>query len=139
VTDAALQIGHLLGFTGTRQGMTAIQKSHFLRIILEGNIEEFHHGDCIGADEQAHDIVRQYLPSCRIVIHPPSNLSKRAFLKGDVMLTPLPYMVRNRAIVDATWELIAAPFSSIEILRSGTWSTVLYARKVEKTIHMVYP
>jgi hypothetical protein len=43
------------GFTGTRQGMTAEQKS-VLRNLLGGGAGEFHHGDCIGADSEGHDI-----------------------------------------------------------------------------------
>jgi hypothetical protein len=44
-----------IGFTGTRQGMTAEQKSA-LRNLLDGGAGDFHHGDCIGADSEAHGI-----------------------------------------------------------------------------------
>jgi hypothetical protein len=44
-----------IGFTGTQDGMTDQQKS-MLRDLLDGGTGEFHHGDGIGADSEAHDI-----------------------------------------------------------------------------------
>lgn len=44
-------------------------------------------------------------------------------------MSPLPYMERNRAIVDASDVLIACPYEIVEpeFGRSGTWSTIRYA------------
>jgi hypothetical protein len=69
-----------------------------------------------------------------------SDDSKRAFCQGDVVLTPRPYLVRNRHIVDASSVLIATPKGDEE-LRSGTWSTVRYARKIRRdfTIKIIAP
>src|ERR1700730_19108648 len=64
------------GFTGTRQGMTAEQKSA-LRNFLDGGVGEFHHGDCIGADSEAHDIADEC--GYGIILHPPTNYSERAW------------------------------------------------------------
>jgi len=46
---------------------------------------------------------------------------------------------RNRAIVDETDILLAAPLESEEQLRSGTWATVRYARKQHKTVLVIFP
>jgi len=47
---------------------------------------------------------------------------------------PTPYLSRNRAIVDETEMLIATPAEFTEQQRSGTWSTVRYARACGKKV-----
>jgi hypothetical protein len=42
-----------LGFTGTRKGMDPTQLNQFLKLITKIRPEEFHVGDCIGADKEA--------------------------------------------------------------------------------------
>jgi hypothetical protein len=92
-----------IGFTGTQEGMSEKQRSS-LRQVLAGFFADgarvFRHGDCVGADAQAHAIAKA--TGFRVVIHPPSDDSKRAFCQGDAVLTPRPYLVRNRHIVDAS-------------------------------------
>ena len=121
-----------IGFTGTQDGMSQHQKEQFVLIMQELLPIEFHHGDCIGADAEAHDIVREFFPDVKITIHPPLNKNKRAFRVGDVQKDLLSYLDRNKMIVDETNLLIATPKGNKEVLRSGTWSTVRYARKKEK-------
>jgi hypothetical protein len=124
-----------LGFTGTQNGMS-IQQMKSLRILLEElKPFEFHHGDCIGADEESHDIVSTFWKSAVIVIHPPDIDKKRAFCRGHLVLQPKPYLERDRDIVDATDVLVAAPKDeNTEEVRSGTWYTVRYARKQDKRV-----
>lgn len=129
----------IIGFTGTGDGMTSRQLLNFSRRIIYRSPTEFHHGDCVGADQQAHEMVRLNVPNCKIIIHPPENRTKRAWCKGDVVLPVKPYLARNLDIVLSCVELIAAPRSHEEELRSGTWATVRYARKAQKPIHMVWP
>ena len=90
---------------------------------------EFHHGDCVGADADADAIVRTLLPVPRIVVHPSTIRNLRAGCVGDVEHEMKPPLDRNRDIVDACEVIIATPETSEEHLRSGTWSTVRYARK----------
>ncbi len=48
-----------VGFTGTRKGMTEFQKTEVRRLLTEymhGRDMEAHHGDCIGADTDFHNI-----------------------------------------------------------------------------------
>jgi hypothetical protein len=135
-----------VGFTGTQEGMTALQKSTFSRIMQNCFIKEtlsgdhspinFHHGDCIGADAEASDLVSK---ECLVYIHPPDAFLKRAYRPAFYSYGPLPYLVRNRAIVDATQVLIATPKRQFEELRSGTWSTVRYARRLNKEIIIIWP
>ncbi len=128
-----------IGFTGTQKGMTDYQKNE-LRISLSTitvlNRGEFHHGDCIGADEEAYGIAIQY--GFFIVVHPPINESKRAFTSCDVMLPAKDYIARNHDIVDDTDILYACP-DGPEKLRSGTWATIRYALKQKKKVVIFHP
>lgn len=122
-----------VGFTGSRVGMS-VKQTIALRAVLSST-DEFHHGDCLGADAEAHRIAREAGVRA-IVVHPPSDPKARAFCAGDVQRAPVPYLIRNRSIVNETEFLIAAPRGP-EVLRSGTWATVRYARKVGKEVHVL--
>lgn len=126
------------GFTGTQRGMTAKQKTATRHLLAGMNPCEFHHGDCIGADADAHELFRE-LKRGKVIIHPPTNSSKRALCKGNVILAPLPYLDRNKEIVINSDVLIACPGEFEEQLRSGTWSTVRFARKQMRPIFIVFP
>jgi hypothetical protein len=122
-----------IGFTGTQQGMTEKQKHEIAKLIKQAS--EFHHGDCIGADSEAHQLAIEY--GIFTVIHPPDNPSKRAWCVGDQVLPAKPYLDRNHDIVDQTEVLIAAPFEDEDKLRSGTWATIRYAKRQGVPIRMV--
>jgi hypothetical protein len=49
-----------IGFTGTRKGMSQHQKEQFVLKMFELDPSEFRHGDCEGADAEAHDIIREF-------------------------------------------------------------------------------
>ena len=70
----------IVGMTGTRLGMTLQQKEKFYEILeyIDGHL--FHHGDCLGADAEGHDMSEElgYQP----IIHPPTNPKNRAFKKS---------------------------------------------------------
>ena len=118
-----------MGFTGSREVMTDRQKETFRQILPKCGPTEFHHGDCLGADAEAHAIVKSCCATARLIIHPPSSDSLRAFCQGDAHLPPKPYLARNQDIVDECEVLVAAPKTTEEQLRSGTWATIRYARK----------
>jgi hypothetical protein len=130
-----------IGFTGTQKGMSLTQKEN-LRAYLTISVQndspcEFHHGDCIGADAEAHVFARDL--GIPIIVHPPINYSKRAFTTGYARIeAPREYLVRNHDIVDATDLLFVAPFTNEEELRSGTWATYRYAKKLGKNIILLY-
>lgn len=132
-----------VGFTGNQNGMTKAQKVAFVDTLLEWDSKdfptEFHHGDCIGSDEDAHGIVRRVCPHWRIVVHPPINASKRAFTRGDESRILRDYLPRNRDIVSETNRMIATPSQVAEQLRSGTWYTIRQARKRLRMIRIIYP
>ena len=53
------------------------------------------------------------------------------FIEGDQQ-PQKPYLERNRNIVDNTTMLVAFPNNNKELLKSGTWSTIRYAKKRNK-------
>jgi hypothetical protein len=133
-----------IGFTGTQKGMTLEQKTEFELILKQYCINncfdiQFHHGDCTGADSDAHTIVDKYLSSYRIWIHPPKDDKKRAWCSAGHVLPVKEYIDRNHDIVDSCDILIATPRIPYEELRSGTWATIRYARTKHKTITIIYP
>jgi len=138
--DQAMKIG----FTGTRSGMTEEQIKVLIKVLLYAvEITEVHHGDCVGADAQFHDLIRKIDPGrlIKIVGHPASNFRhyQRANKECDELREAKPSLIRNHDIVDECDDLIAAPKGTTEILRSGTWSTIRYAGKQKKEIFIVEP
>jgi len=128
----------IVGFTGTRAGMTAAQAETVRRLLRELRPAEFHHGDCVGADEQAHALAMR--AGVRVIIHPPEYGRHRAWCLGAAaVLDVKPYMERNADIVAACSILIATPQQAGEIVRSGTWATVRRGRKADRLLHVVAP
>lgn len=129
-----------IGFTGTRKGLTDKQEAEVIRLLSALSPTEFHHGDCLGADAQAHDIAKTL--GIRTIIHPPQNPVYRTYCvpsdPSDVW-PPREYLARNRDIVDQSDLLVACPGEATEQLRSGTWATVRYAKKLGKRVVLVLP
>ena len=121
-----------IGFTGTRRYVDQERINALSWLIVNLRLPGasiFHHGDCVGMDEIAHGLAVGTLYS--IDIHPPEDSSQRAFCHTSMPARRAkPYLKRNRDIVDASDILVAVPADPRkEELRSGTWSTVRYARK----------
>lgn len=129
-----------VGFSDTRHGCTPEQLTALSGVLLSLGMSEFRHGDCIGADAQAHSL----LPAnVKIYIYP-SNLdnSLRAFCNtGNVAFvhSPQPPLKRNKVIVENSRVIIACPASMHEEPRGGTWYTVRYARACGRPIILVMP
>lgn len=115
----------ILGVTGSRVARPDRTEAKLFAFLCENDVKELHHGDCVGWDKQCHDMASRY--GVKIIIHPPTDDRLRAFCEGGAVLDPKPYLDRNRDIVDACTFLIAAP-DGPERQRSGTWSTVRYAK-----------
>lgn len=128
-----------VGFTGTHHGMTDKQKLAFKKQVFDLNPVEFHHGDCIGADEEAHDLVRLVLPGTVIHVHPPVKEDRRAWKNGDKIYPVGPYLERDQNIVNMTHVMIATPRGFIEEIRSGTWATIRRAKKSRRPIFFIWP
>ena len=131
-----------IGFTGTERGMTQFQKDWLYSALDSYSYEPgerwFLNGDCIGADIEAAVIAESL--GFKIWLFPPNNPSRRAFFKDPAKIEiGLPYLVRNHRIVENCDLLFAVPFENYEVLRSGVWSTVRYAKKLGKYVGICYP
>lgn len=126
-----------VGFTGTQAGMSPAQAEALYALLKELKPDEFHHGDCMGADREAHLIVSDSFPTCSIIVHPPTDNRKRAFMMGREEREPKEYIQRNRHIVVETDVLIATPKEMKEVLRSGTWSTLRFSININKPHYLI--
>lgn len=117
-----------VAFTGTRIGMSSFQQTLLqdaLEEMLTKELVEFHHGDCTGADEQAHRIAKTL--GCRVVVHPPTNPKCRAYVRDAEEYRPEgAYLQRDDEMLNECVMLFAAPKDErVEEHRgSGTWYTI---------------
>ena len=132
-----------VGFTGSSEIITEKQCKVLVQLLTAINndkgISQFHHGDCIKSDAEAHKLVRMYFKSARIFLHPPTKHIKRAFCVGDETYPEKNYLARNKHMVNKIDILFATPKQEKDVIRSGTWSTIRYAQKVNKIIYIILP
>lgn len=127
-----------VGFTGSSEPINHDQLANLSTVMEWLRPVILHHGDCINADAEADSVAHQL--GIDVALHPPKNPVKRAFC-GDakVVYPALEYLERNRAIVQSTFVLIAVPRTEEDYLRSGTWSTVRFARKLRRPVLLLPP
>lgn len=145
----------VIGFTGTREGMTEAQSSRVDALVDELLGEETGHrvihGDAIGADAEFHDLMMEYReydgqPENRVsisimpAVHP-DRAHKQAPAPGDTIEEPDHDPIRrNKRIVASSDVVIAAPSGTTEIKRgSGTWATIRHARATGVPLYIVHP
>jgi hypothetical protein len=138
-------INHTIaGFTGTRDGLTSFQRSNLMRLLTKLTPNALHHGDCVGADAEAHGFCMGL--AIPVSIHPPDKDTYRAnchlFRNGYLiqeLFTPKPYLARNHDIVDQSDYLIACVKGPEELVGSGTWATIRYAWTMKIPVFILYP
>src|SRR5262245_17306051 len=123
----------ILGFTGTRNGMTPSQRRAFLTVLTELLPERLLHGACVGADEDAARLARLYSPwSVRVVALPGKFADGRAnrfrsaaaLADSQEVEGERKHLERNRDIVRRSDLLVACPCLMGEQVAGGTWRTV---------------
>jgi predicted Rossmann fold nucleotide-binding protein DprA/Smf involved in DNA uptake len=125
-------------FTGTRKGMSESQEITLIELIRVNKFDTIFHGDAVGADEQAHKIAVKY--GLKVFKRPCKLTSQRAHTtEGIILEGPVEPLERNKMLVMDSEILIATPADFIEEQRSGTWSTVRFARKQDKHIFIIWP
>ena len=127
----------IVGFTGSREGLSYTQMMQLEEVVRGLSPDNGIHGDCIGSDADFHYICKTVL-RIPIIIRPCNLNEQRAFCRGAVIVHPAKAPIeRNHDIVNECNILIACPKEESEILRSGTWATVRYARKIGKKVIMI--
>lgn len=121
-----------IGFTGTRKGMTPEQRKqvlYWLTIMTKIYVPTAHHGDCLGADAEFHELCDELKIPTRG--HPPINPKYRAYCDFSLGCeAEKEYLERDRDIVNASTILFAALPGPYELnRRSGTWYTLNYAKE----------
>jgi len=125
-----------VGITGTRWG-TTYQRRKTLDRLLEG-VTELHHGNCVGADEEAHTIAESR--GIHVVMHPVrSDGLFVAHKMADEVREAKGHLARNRDIVAECDKVIALPQHNREQYRSGTWYTIRHALRTMKPVTVVLP
>lgn len=144
----------IVSVTATQRGLSDAQKEwawerlRWKTLIAYPEISEFHHGGCIGGDAELELLVHKvreeraeayvgWIP--RIVLHRGNTPEKWATCDPDEELGPKDNIERNHVMVDTANELWAFPGEEHEVLRSGTWATIRYARWTGRKVYVVFP
>ena len=131
----------IVGFTGTRQGMTKEQARKVFELLALLAIEDrtaFHHGNCVGSDEAAAAIAMGL--GYTTVAHTGDTPEWRSTFVSDIFLPEKDNLERNKVIVDSADTMIAAPAQTTEVKRgSGTWQAIRYARKTKTPLDIIWP
>lgn len=133
----------IVGFTGTQKGMTAAQL-HNVEAQLRawrGQVLYGVHGACVGADDQFDQmLVALGLPR---VIRPCTITHMRVPCERQGIVLKLydaaPPLDRNKDIVYESDIVLVTPKTMEEELRSGTWATFRYARKLKRHTMIFWP
>ena len=139
-----------IGFTGTQRVLAAAQACTLQAVLNRLHMHDiyaYHHGTCIGADEQFDAMIRLIdNPGSTIHIHPPLNQNKVAACcdrpaGARQMLVHIKkdYLDRNADIVSKSHILIACPNTKHEVMRSGTWATIRCAKRQGVPFVVVFP
>lgn len=130
----------VLGFTGTRKGMTLAQKAEVIAYLKDKLPDRVVHGDCVGADAEFDEICRvlgipRGIRPCTI-----ESMRARCDLKENaaiVLAAPKPPMARNRDIVTDSFRLLATPLR--RRMGSGTWATIGFGERANRPVCVVLP
>jgi hypothetical protein len=125
----------ILGFTGTRKGLSTAQRDALRLLLATEGPREFHHGACRGADEEAVELADDALGDAVVIVAHPQSFWPRLVSKIALNLSVshrlrLPPRERNARIVAAVGKLVACPWAPEDAdWKSGTWATVRIARR----------
>lgn len=117
--------------------MTAAQRLAVRSLLVALMPDKVLHGGCVGADDDFDEIASEFqLP---IGVYPSTVYSKWGKRRSPTVQSPQSPLVRNKLMAYSCNVLIATPKEYNEVIRSGTWATVRYARKYHKRIYLVFP
>ena len=129
----------VLGFTGTQRGLSP-QQIFFVQMFVREFTRQCdllreaalgRHGCCVGADEQFHRMGT--FGNVPMITHP-GHIPEKTSTSCSGVFHHLPRntLERNQLVVSRSWALLVCPSTDVEQVRSGTWATIRYARRVRK-------
>lgn len=137
----------IIGFSGTRHGMSPRQLMVVQRIIIDRKPELVLHGGCVGSDEQFDKICRTLDIDRRC--YPADDVGKSMrFIPQQTstskvqMMDPRPALKRNALICKDADIMIATPAEPTppkDIRGQGTWHTIRKARDLGMPLILVIP
>jgi len=127
-------MNEIVGFTGTRKGITPKQIEILNNVVSNMSIKETHDGGCDGADDQFRDVAKHF----KNHVHPSIYQRYKKYPECVVYDVKDP-IVRNHIIVDSSTVMIATPGTQEEVIYSGTWATIRYSKKKSKPLLIIYP
>ena len=135
----------IIGFTGSRSGLSAGQRRTFENFLKEMSKRAVRsrdnllvvHGDCVGADADVGGVCKSL--SVPTATRPANMPHMRALTSTAALAPPEDPLLRNKKIVDDCNMLVACPSSATEVLRSGTWATIRAGRKAKKQVFVITP
>lgn len=129
-----------LGFAGTVQGMTPAQQAAFLAFVRSNEIAEFRSGGCIGADQQAAEVIC-CSTAARVIVcrQPVAKIESKLVLAvaAETLKPPRKGASRNKLLVDASDVIVLAPKAADKT--GGTYGTFKYARWCCKRVVFLWP
>ena len=133
----------VLGFTGSRNGMTPEQADKVIELIRQIEPVQAIDGMCIGSDAEFAKICKKLgIFTHGFPGHYKNNPSDRSMVDPegrDVMQPSQPHLERNRQIVGSSDAMIATPAGDDFKARGGTNFTIKYAIKMGVPIYIVLP
>lgn len=145
--EAMLRKRYVIGFTGTRNGMTQQQRNLIITLIKVARMKAKHlvvglHGDCVGADADFDELCKK--AGIETWSRPCNYPNMRAYTKSKQIAEVTNPMARNREIVKQCSVLLACPPTEEELEKGGTWKTIRMGRKRQRrdkdlNIYIVYP
>lgn len=140
----------IIAFTGPRAGITIAQKNQLLWAMRNRADREtvFHHGVCVGADQQFHMLLEQFLidhpyvrPMWRLEMHPCTLASMVATDLRVISLgipvtihAPIPPLDRNIVMAQECHRLWATPVNLVPMHCGGTWHTIRHVQRMQKPV-----
>lgn len=133
----------IMAFTATRKGITVGQIASAREIAEAEMPTTFLHGCAEGGDRQLHGVAtpgrRELCPSRKDQFKWAMDNKADGDSIRDIPVGKTPEIRRNREMVDRCCVLVACPETETEVVRSGTWATVRYARSKGKRLAVISP
>ena len=134
----------IIGVTGTRDGMSKLQKESFESCIgailfqQEWSERILHQGQCIGVDvEFARLLKNRY--GFKVISHPPIKKDLIGICENDEVCPAKSYFARNRDIVNCSELMFVFPKEERRQSHGGTWYTFDFAIKNMKPTILIRP